>query len=337
MGLGSGKGHGHGGGHGHDHGHAHEHGADHAHVGHAAVECSGARGDPQRRSAEKRGLQIALGITVLVFFAELIGGYVSGSLALQADAAHMFADVAALGISLAGLTLAARPVDAKRTWGYFRLEILTALANGVLLHVVAAFVLVESWERIQSPEPVRLLPMLAIAGVGLVANLVSMRFLSGSHRSLATHGAYLHVLSDTISSIGVVVGAFMMMATSWFWVDAAISAMIAVLIVVNAWGLVREAVSVLLEGIPLGIEIEAVRGSLGGLGGVTDVHDIHIWTITSGMFAFSCHLSVRAGLSQSERDDILTRAKTVLHDRFGIDHSTIQIEGEAWQEIGLVH
>jgi cobalt-zinc-cadmium efflux system protein len=327
-----GLGHGHDGGH-----HDHDHGSGHAHADHAAVDCSGPRGDPERRSKEKRGLTVALGITGVVFFAELIGGWISGSLALRADAGHMFADVVALGISLAGLTLAMRPVDARRTWGYFRLEILTALANGVLLHVVAAFVLVEAWERFQTPEAVRLAPMLGVASIGLVANLVSMRFLSGAHRSLATRGAFLHVLSDTMSSVAVVAGALVMMATEWFWVDAALSALIAILIVVNAWGLVREAVSVLLEGIPLGIEIDAVRGALGGLGGVTDVHDIHIWTITSGMFAFSCHLSVRAGLSHSERDEILTHAKTVLHDRFGIDHSTIQIEGEAWREIGLVH
>jgi len=324
-------------GHGHEQGHGHDHPAGHAHADHAAAECSGTRGDPERRAKEQRGLRWALGITGFVFFAELIGGIVSGSLALRADAGHMFADVVALSISLAGLTLAMRPVDAKRTWGYFRLEILTALANGVLLHVVAAFVLFEAWARFQNPEEVKLPTMIGVAMIGLAANLLAMRFLSGANRSLATRGAYLHVLSDTMSSVAVVAGGVIMVITSAFWIDAALSALIAVLIVVNAWGLVREAVSVLLEGIPLGIELAAVRGALGSLSGVTDVHDIHIWTITSGMFAFSCHLSVRAGLSQSERDEILTRAKTTLHDRFGIDHSTIQIEGESWQEIGLVH
>ena len=301
------------------------------------MDCSAARGDPERRAREKRALTIALAVTVVVFFAELVGGWISGSLALRADAGHMFADVVALGIAWAGLALASRPVDSKRTWGYFRLEILSALANGVLLCVVAIVVLYEAWERVRAPQPIELGTMAAVAVVGLAANLAAIRFLAGSRRSLATRGAFLHVLSDTASSIGVVLGAAVMALTGWFWVDAGLSAMIAVLIVLNAFGLVREAVSILLEGIPLGIEIDAVRGSLACLDGVTDVHDIHIWTITSGMFAFSCHLSVREGLTQSERDEILTRAKTTLHDRFGIDHSTIQIEGEAWQEIGLVH
>lgn len=329
-------------GHGHDHDHKHPH--DHAHAGHgrhahsdhAAAECSAA-GLTSRRAGEKRALQLALGVTSLVFFAELVGGWISGSLALQADAGHMFADVVALVISLGGIALAARPVDARRTWGYFRLEILTALANGVLLGVVAVLVVMEAWERLWIPEAVSLVPMASVATIGLAANLISLRFLRGHAHSLATKGALLHVLSDTASSVGVVAGAAVMAATGAWWIDAALSLLIAGLIVYNAWGLVREAVAVLLEGIPLGIEIQAVRQSLGCLDGVTDVHDIHIWTITSGMFAFSCHLSVREGLTQGERDAILTRAKTVLHDRFGIDHSTIQVEGEAWQEIGLVH
>lgn len=332
--MGFGHRHGHGHGHGDDHGHTH---GGHAHADHAAADCAGPRGDPQRRAREKRALTIALTVTGVVFFAELIGGFVSGSLALRADAGHMFADVIAISISLIGLSLAMRPGDAKRTWGFYRLEILTALANGVLLHVVAAFVLVEAWHRFRSPEAVLLAPMLGVAAIGLVANLASIRVLAGSRSSLATRGAFLHVLSDTVSSVAVVIGGLVMWGTGWWWVDAVLSGVIAVLIVANAWGLVREAVSVLLEGIPLGIEIEAVRNGLAGLDGVTDVHDIHIWTITSGMFAFSCHLSVRAGMTQSDRDSILTHAKTLLHDRFGIDHSTIQIEGEAWQEIGLVH
>ena len=329
-------------GHGHDHDHrrphdhAHGHGGRHAHSDHPAAECT-AQGLSERRSRERRALQLALGVTSFVFLAELVGGWLSGSLALQADAGHMFADVAALVIALGGIALAAKPVDSRRTWGYFRLEILTALANGVLLGVVAVFVVIEAWERFLAPEPVVLAPMAGVAVLGLAANLLSIRFLRSHAHSLATKGALLHVLSDTASSIGVVAGAIAMALTGAWWIDAALSLMIAGLIVYNGWGLVREAVAVLLEGIPLGIEIEAVRQSLASIDGVTDVHDIHIWTITSGMFAFSCHLSVREGLSQSERDTILTHAKTALHDRFGIDHSTIQIEGEAWQEIGLVH
>lgn len=326
-------------GHDHDHEHPHDHAREHvrhAHSDHGAADCS-AQGLFERRSREKRALRLALGVTSVVFFAELVGGWVSGSLALQADAGHMFADVVALGIALGGIALAMRPVDARRTWGYFRLEILTALANGVLLGVVAALIVREAWERLLAPQAVSLVPMAAVATLGLAANLLSLRFLRGHVHSLATRGAFLHVLSDTASSVGVVAGAIAMAATGAWWIDAVLSILIAGLIVYNAWNLVREAIAILLEGIPMGIEIQAVRESLAALEGVSDVHDIHIWTITSGMFAFSCHLSVREGLSQRERDEILTRAKTVLHDRFGIDHSTIQIEGESWQEIGLVH
>ena len=323
-----------------DHDHPHPGGghASHAHADHAAAECAGGtRSDPERRRRERTGLSVALAITGVVFFAELIGGWLSGSLALRADAGHMFADVVAIGISLGGLILAARPHDSKRTWGWYRLEILTALANGVLLNVVAVVVVLEAVERFSDPHVVELPTMLGIAVIGLAANLIAMRFLAGHRHSLATRGAFLHVLSDTASSIAVVIGALVMMRTGWWQVDAVLSMLIAVLIVVNALGLIREAVSILLEGIPLGIELDAVRSALGCLEEVKDVHDIHIWTITSGMFAFSCHLSVRDGLSEAQRDEILTRAKTLLHDRFGIDHSTIQIEGEAWQEIGLVH
>lgn len=326
------------GGYHHGGSHEHDHGATaRPHCDQPAADCAGNDARLARSRQERRGLGWALAVTGIVFVAELIGGFVSGSLALKADAGHMFADVVALLIAMAGIVIAARPVDDRRTWGYYRLEILSALANGVLLVAVAVVILHEAWERYHAPSPIELRTMLGIAVIGLAANLFAVSVLIKNRGTLALKGAFLHALGDTVSSVGVILGAVIMLRTGWWWVDAALSAGIAVLIAVNAWGLIREATGVLLEGIPLGMEIEKVRGAIAGIPGVRDVHDLHIWTITSGMFAFSCHVAVEAGLDEERRDAILTEAKTVLHDRFGIDHSTIQVEGESFREIGLVH
>lgn len=324
----------HHGGESHEH---HDGTASRPHCDQPAADCTGNETRLARSRQERRGLGWALAVTGVVFFAELIGGFVSGSLALKADAGHMFADVIALVIALAGIVIAARPVDERRTWGYYRLEILSALANGVLLIVVAVVILHEAWERYHAPSAIDLRTMLGIAVIGLAANLFAVSMLIRNRGTLALKGAFLHALGDTVSSVGVIVGAVVMFRTGWWWVDAVLSAGIAVLIAVNAWGLIREATGVLLEGIPLGMEIEKVRGAIADIAGVRDVHDLHIWTITSGMFAFSCHVAVETGIDEARRDAILTEAKTLLHDRFGIDHSTIQVEGESFREIGLVH
>jgi len=319
----------------HDHDHEHEH--VHLHAGHAAADCLGPAGDLERRRKERRGLAIALSITATIFLIELVGGLVSHSLALQADAGHLFADVVGLSISLAGIAIASRPVDARRTFGWYRLEILSALANGVLLGVAAVMILREAWERAFHPEPIHVTVMISLATVGLVANFASIIPLAKLRNSINVRGAFAHALGDAVNAIGVIVAGVVIHFTGWFWVDAAVSVLISATIVWSAWSLVREAVGVLLEQSPIGIELAAVRETIATIPGVKDVHDMHIWTITSGMFAFSCHVSVASGLLDAERDALLTAAKTLLHDRYGIDHSTIQIEGEAWSEIGLVH
>ncbi len=326
----------------HSHG-AHDHGprggasGPQPHCELPAHECQGVSVDLARRRKERSGLFAALAITAVVFVAELVGGIVSRSLALQSDAAHMFADLVALGISAAGIAIATRPVDSRRTWGYYRLEILSALANGALLTLVAFFIVREAWERFRNPAAIDVPTMLWIAAIGLAANVASMALLARVRGSLPVRGAFLHVLGDLLSSVAVVVGGVSILLTGRMWIDAALSILLAGMIVVNAWGLIKEAVDILLEGIPLGFEIDSVRRSIEEIHGVRDVHDIHIWTITSGMFAFSCHVSIADGVTDAERDAILTAAKTVLHDRFGIDHSTIQVEGPSWSEIGMVH
>lgn len=323
--------------HTHDH---HSHASDgqaHLHADHPAAECVGPSADLERRRSERRGLTLALAVTAGIFLLELVGGFLSGSLALQADAGHLFADVVGLSISLAGIAIAQRPVDSRRTWGYYRLEILSALANGVLLGVAAVMILREAVERFIHPDPIDATTMVALAAIGLAANFASIIPLAKLRGSINTRGAFTHALGDAVNAMGVIVAGLIVHLTGWLWVDAAIAILIAGTIVWSAWHLIHEAVGILLEGIPLGIELAHVRESIAGLAGVKDVHDMHIWTITSGMFAFSCHVSVAAGLSDAARDELLTCAKTLLHDQYGIDHSTIQIEAETWREIGLVH
>lgn len=320
----------------HDHGHDGD-GDAHRHADHPAAECQGPAGDLERRRRERRGLSFALTVTSAIFVLELAGGWFSHSLALQADAGHLFADVVGLGIALAGIAIAGRPVDDRRTFGYYRLEILSALANGTLLGVAAVLILKEAIERFFHPTPIHLLPMVGLAAVGLVANFAAIVPLSKLRGSINARGAFLHALGDAVNAIGVILAGVIIWLSDWLWVDAALSILIAGTIVWSAWRLVHEAVGVLLEGIPLGIELASVQKTIACIEGVKDVHDIHIWAITSGMFAFSCHVSVAAGLTDAQRDALLTEAKTLLHDRYGIDHSTIQIEGESWQEIGLVH
>ena len=325
------------GAHTQDHGHDHANDASHLHAGHAAADCAGPAQDLERRRKERNGLRFALGVTAAIFLVELVGGWISGSLALRADAGHLFADVVGLSISLAGIAIASRPVDSRRTWGYHRLEILAALANGILLSVAAVLILREAWERAFAPEAIGVRTMVGLAAVGLVANFASIIPLAKLRGSINVRGAFAHALGDAANAVGVIVAGVVIALTGWLWVDAAVSVLIAGTIVWSAWGLVREAVGVLLEGIPIGIEVAAIREAIACLPGVKDVHDIHLWSITSGMFAFSCHVAVADGLDDAHRDTLLTSAKTLLHDRYGIDHSTIQIEGEAWPEIGLVH
>jgi cobalt-zinc-cadmium efflux system protein len=326
---------------GHHHDHEHDHGQPgeraHLHADHAAAECEGPSGGLERRLKERRGLSFALAVTSGIFLLELVGGWISGSLALQADAGHLFADVVGLGISLASIAIASRPVDSRRTFGYYRLEILSALANGVLLGVAAVLILKEAAGRAFHPEAIATGKMIALAAIGLAANLASIVPLARLRGSITVRGAFAHALGDAVNAVGVIVAGLVIAATGWLWADTLVSVLIAGTIVWSAWGLVKEAVGVLLEGIPMGIELAAVRKSIGEIAGVKDVHDMHIWTITSGMFAFSCHVSVASGLDDGQRDKLLTAAKTLLHDRYGIDHSTIQVEAETWDEIGLVH
>jgi cobalt-zinc-cadmium efflux system protein len=316
-------------GHGHDHGHEHSHDA--------APRSPGPRapGTNDERRRDWRRLWWTLGLTSVIAVAEVIGGYVSGSLALMSDAGHMLTDISAIGLSLVALHFAGRPADLKKTYGYYRAEILSALANGVLLLGVTGFILYEAYERFRAPSPVVLGPAVLVATIGLIANLIAIVFLRHAH-SMNVRGALWHVIGDTLSSVGVLLGMGIIYLTGWTSVDAVVAVAISVVIVVGSVKLVRDAVDVLLEAVPAHVDLDAVRAVMAAVPGVTAVHDLHVWTISSGIYALSAHLVVQDPMV-CNNDAILTAAKLGLYDRFGIDHTTIQIESETYAHLGPVH
>lgn len=289
----------------------------------------------EARDSDRRRLWTALLLTAAIAVAEVVGGVLTNSLSLISDAGHMLTDVSALGLSLVALWFAGKPANVKKTYGYYRLEILSALVNGTLLLGITAVILVESYQRFRSPEPIKLGPMIAVAAIGLLANLVALKVL---HRrdSLNVRGAFLHVFGDALSSVGVLAGAALMWWTGWFRVDPIISAAISVVIVIGAYRLVRDSIDVLLEAVPPHVDLDAVRQLMAQIPGVTAVHDLHVWTISSGIYALSAHLVVLDPMV-CNNDAILSSVKHELLDQFGIDHTTIQIESETYAHLGEVH
>jgi cobalt-zinc-cadmium efflux system protein len=272
-----------------------------------------------------RGRLLAvLGITSTVLVVELVGGVLSHSLALLADAGHMFTDVAGIGLSLGAMWLAARPASTERTFGYYRIEILAAAMNAMLLFGVAAWVLFEAWRRLVSPPEISSGLMLAVAFVGLAANAVSMWLLHESQRkSLNIRGAYLEVFGDLLGSVAVVLAAIVIALTGYRRADAIASAVIGVLILPRTWKLLREAVDVLLEATPKNVDLEEVRRHILETEGVVDVHDLHAWMITNGMNVVSAHVVLEEG---AQPPTVLDRLCECLSDDFDIDHSTFQLE-----------
>lgn len=297
-------------------GHAHHHGHHHGHHGH--------RGDTS--AVNRRRLALTLGLAATYMLAEAVGGWLTGSLALLADAGHMLSDAAALGLSLFAMWIAQRPPTPKRTWGYHRTEILAALINGATLLALSVWVVIEALDRFRSPSEVDAPVMMAISAGGLVVNLIGLRVLSGGRdESLNIRGAWLHVLTDALGSVQAIAAGALIWAYGWQWADPLASILISLLVVYSAWHLLRETVGVLMEGTPSHIDLDDVRNTLAGLPGVEGVHDLHVWTITSGMVALSAHLVVEA---EAGSRSLLRTVRTALHDRFGIHHATVQIEAE---------
>jgi cobalt-zinc-cadmium efflux system protein len=277
-------------------------------------------------------MTMALILICLIAVVEAIGGWLTGSLALLSDAGHMWTDVSALGLALLAAWFAARPANRKRTYGYARLEILSALVNGVVLVAITVFIVVEALARFKSPVAVQLGPMALVASIGFGANLLALGFLHAGH-SLNARAAFLHVLGDALSSLGVLVGALVMRLTGWFWVDPLISIAISAVVVVGSWRVLREAVDVLLETVPPHVDMDGVEALLCEIPRVNGVHDLHVWTVGAGMVALSAHLIVDDP-AVCDSDGILAVAKRSLVERFGIDHSTLQIESEGYAGSG---
>jgi len=292
---------------------------DHATAGHAPGVAAS-----DRRQSDRRRLTFTLALASSYMLAEVVGGWLSGSLALLADAGHMLSDVAALSLALFALWVAQRPATERRTFGHTRAEILAALAQGAGLVVVAVLVVVEAAERLLSPLPVQAPLMLAIAAGGLVVNLAGLFVLQGGRgHSMNVRGAWLHVLSDAFGSAGAIAAGAAIWLFGWSWADPVASLLIAVLIVFSAWHLMRDAIDVLMETAPSHIDVEEIRQALSREPGVEEVHDLHVWSIGSGEISLSAHAVTRRGIPSVE---ILQRLHGVLLDRFGIGHSTIQIE-----------
>jgi cobalt-zinc-cadmium efflux system protein len=274
-------------------------------------------------SKQRRRLTLALLLAAVYMLAEVAGGLLSNSLALLADAGHMLTDVAALGLSLFAIWAAQRPATPQRTYGYHRMEILAALVNGATLIAMALLIFAEAYRRWSRPPDVKGGLMLAVACGGLAVNLASLWILRvGREESLNIRGAWLHTLTDTLGSVQAIAAGVLISAFGWNWADPLASVLIGLLVIVSSWGLLRESVGVLMEGVPAHLRLDDVTEAMAGVPGVRAVHDLHVWTITSGFVALSTHIVVEPGCS----DDVLWRVRGVLHDRFGIDHSTIQVE-----------
>jgi cobalt-zinc-cadmium efflux system protein len=281
--------------------------------------------DHKLSSAAQRGRLVAVfAITLAVLVVELVGAALSGSLALLADAGHVLADGAGIGLALLAIRFAARPATPQRTFGYYRLEILAAVVNAVLLFGVAGFVLVEAWRRLAEPPEVASGLMLAVAAVGLVANAVSLWLLrDGQQRSLNLRGAYLEVWGDLLGSVAVLAAAAVIAVTGFRAADPTASALIGVLILPRTWRLLREAVDVLLEAAPKEVDLDEVRRHLLETRGVTDVHDLHAWTITSGLPVLSVHVVLER---DADAGRVLDGLGDCLAGHFDIEHSTFQLE-----------
>jgi cobalt-zinc-cadmium efflux system protein len=278
-------------------------------------------------------------ITLSIMVAEVIGGLVSGSLALLADAGHMLTDAAGVGLALLAAAFAARPATPERTFGYLRLEILAAVVNALLLFGVAGYVLIEAARRFLEPQEVSTGLMLAVATVGLVANAGSLLLLRGGQKtSLNMRGAYLEVLGDLLGSAAVIVAAIVIRMTGFTQADAIASAAIGLMILPRTWGLLREAVGILLEATPKGVDLAEVRRHIIETPGVLDVHDLHAWTITSGLPVLSAHVVITEdALAEGGGGQVLDRLGQCLAGHFDVEHCTFQLEDPGHREHELSH
>lgn len=301
----------------HHHGHDHHHHHDHI------------------REGNKKGLTIALSITLGIMFLEFFGGLITNSLALLSDAGHMLSDASSLAFSLFAMWFATRPASPNKTYGYYRFEILAALANGVTLFIIAGFIVYEAYERFFQPPTVSSGTMILIAVIGLLANLLSAWALmkKGDVKdNVNLRSAYLHVLGDALGSVGAIVAGFIMYFYSWYVADPIISVVVAMLILKSAWGVIKQTIHILMEGTPITINLQEVKQELQSIQGVIEVHDLHIWTITSGLDSLTCHILIE---DDEDEQKILQQAINKIKEKYKIEHTTIQIEKSKLQHSEL--
>ena len=274
----------------------------------------------------KKPLMIVLGLTTAYMLAEVAGGLLTNSLALLADAGHMLTDVGGLALALMAIKFAERPATPERTYGYYRVEILAALTNAIVLIGISLYILYEAYERFRNPPEVQSGTMLLIASIGLAINVAGVFILrSGSKESLNMKGAYFEVLSDMLTSVGVIIAGVIMLTTGWYYADPIISAGIGLFIFPRTWALLKDAVGVLLEGTPSDVNITSLRETLSKLEGIAEIHDLHVWSLTSGVNALSVHAVLARGF---EHDDVLARVHECCTTEFKIAHITAQTERE---------
>jgi len=283
----------------------------------------------QTYSLNQRNLVIALLITAIVMIAEIIGGLMANSLALLSDAGHMLTDILALGLSLVAMRFAQKPPTPSKTFGFHRLEILAAFFNGMLLFFISFYIFYEAYHRLLHPKEIKGLFMLVVACIGLIANGIGIILLKKSaHTSLNVKSAFFHIVGDTISSGGVIVGGLLILYTGWYLVDPLIGIFIGILILKGAYALIMESIDIFLEATPKDINVEEMLDELRKIKGVKDIHHLHLWTITSGINAMSAHVLIDDLLISSSAY-ILKEIKSLLHNKYRIHHSTIQFENES--------
>jgi cobalt-zinc-cadmium efflux system protein len=282
------------------------------------------------RSTEARRLKLALLISLSYFFAEAIAGFLTNSLALVSDAGHMMSDIGAMTLSLLAFRMAQRPATVESTYGYHRVEILVALFNGLALWLIVGVIFTAAYNRLLDPPEVQSEAMVIVAVVGLLVNIAAGMILHGSHHeNLNLRGAYLHVVSDAIGSVGAIVAGSIMLATGWYLADPLISLLIGLLILHSSWSLIKDCLSILMQAVPKGIRLEEVKQTIEGVDGVLKVHDLHVWAVTSGIYTLSAHAVVDNG---QDFHRVLNGIEETLRDRFRIEHTTIQLETESREE-----
>lgn len=282
------------------------------------------------RHDETRRLKWALAISVSYFFAEIIAGFLTNSLALLSDAGHMLSDIGAMVVCLFAFRLARRPATPESTYGYHRAEILAALFNGLALWLLVGVIFAAAFYRLSDPPPVQSLGVMVVASLGLLVNVIAGWILYEPHHgNLNLHGAFMHVISDAIGSVGALLAGLIMYFTGWYMADPLISVFIGILILYSSWNLIRESLSILMQSVPKSIRLEEVQRTIEEVKGVAAVHDLHVWAVTSGMYTLSAHAVVVSG---QDFHQVLNGIEDILKERFNIEHTTIQLETESRQE-----